>query len=164
MMKQLIQSFFTTAFVMILFFNSNAQTNNDMHTATLTAEQLKVLNTIETMTDAFHKGDINGVMASYESGALVNFEPETPVRDEQVLREMFQGIFQINPKFVFSGHEVFITGNIATHIAPWTMTGQAPDGTPIEQSGLSMSVLRKQTNGEWLFIFDNPHGGFLLNQ
>ncbi|OUS34844.1 hypothetical protein A9R00_12355, partial [Oleispira antarctica] len=77
----------------------------------------------------------------------------------------FEGAFQINPKFDYpNGHEVYIANNIALHIAPWVMTGKAPDGTSIKQSGLSVAVLRKQESGNWLMVLDNPHGQQLLDK
>jgi ketosteroid isomerase-like protein len=50
------------------------------------------------------------------------------------------------------------------HFAPWTMTGKTPDGHEIKQSGLSVVVLRKQGNGKWLMVFDNPFGQHLMAQ
>ncbi len=137
----------------------NAQIKKKMTTA-----QQNVLEAIEKMTKAFENKDIDTVMACYEPNAVIVFEPESPISDANVLREMFTKMAMINPKFTYSGHEVFITGNIATHIAPWEMTAKAPDGTEIKQSGLSIAVLRKQENGEWLMILDNPHGQFLMTK
>ncbi|MEP3386422.1 MAG: hypothetical protein ABJN84_17790 [Flavobacteriaceae bacterium] len=135
-----------------------------MQTETISKEQQDVLSTIESMTQSFNDKDIEGVMTSYESGALVVFEPNTKISDFTVLREMFLGAFQINPKFEYpKGHEVFVNGDSATHIAPWIMTGTAPDGTKIVQEGLSMVNLSRQKNGGWLITFDNPHGNFLMN-
>jgi ketosteroid isomerase-like protein len=142
----------------------NAQTQKTMGNEKMTDEQKKVLSVIINMTNSFHNHDIDGVMASYEPNAVIVFEPESPVSDRNVLREMFLGAFTINPKYTFNGHEVFISGDIATHFTPWTMTGTAPDGTEIKQSGLSVAVLRKQNNGKWLMIFDNPHGQFLMTK
>lgn len=130
----------------------------------MTEEQKDVLNTIKKMTKAFQNKDIDAVMASYEPKAVVVFEPESPISNENVLKEMFTQGTMINPIFTYSGHEVFISGDIATHIAPWEMTGKTPDGTEIKQSGLSIAVLRKQADGEWLMILDNPHGNFLMNK
>lgn len=121
-----------------------------------------VYSTIENMTDAFHKGDIKGVMGSYESQATVVFEPNKPASDMDQIRQMFEGAFQLNPAFTYSGHDVIVTGDIALHIAPWQMKGNAPDGTEIAQSGLSVAVLRKQPDGSWRMVIDNPHGQILM--
>jgi ketosteroid isomerase-like protein len=140
---------------------TNSQT---IKTKKMTEEQQNVLDAIIKMTEAFQNKDIDGVMACYEPKAVVVFEPESPVSDKNILREMFTGMSMANPIFSYSGHEVFIIGNIATHIAPWKMTAKAPDGTEIKQSGLSVAVLRKQEDGNWLMILDNPHGQFLMNK
>ena len=142
----------------------NTQTQNVMENKKMLQEERNVLDAIKNMTIAFQNKDIDKVMASYEPNAVVVFEPESPVSDEAVLREMFQSMSMVNPKFTYSGHEVFVTGNIATHIAPWSMIGEAPDGTEIKQSGLSIAVLRKQADGKWLMILDNPHGQFLMDK
>ena len=142
----------------------NAQNHKTMTKTTIKTEELKVLKAVESMTEAFHNKDIEGVMASYEPTVTVVFEPEQPISDRAVLREMFLNAFMINPKFTYSGHEVFISGDIATHIAPWTMTGAVPDGTEIKQSGLSVAILRKQKSGDWLMVIDNPHGSFLMSK
>jgi len=147
-----------------IFSFAKAQNQVDMKSVEFNQEEQAVLNVVETMTNAFHSKDIEGVMKSYEPNAKIVFEPQQPISDEKMLREMFKGAFTINPEYKYSGHEVFINGNIAMHIAPWIMNGQAPDGTKIEQSGLSIAILRKQKNGEWLMIFDNPHGSFLSNK
>ena len=135
-----------------------------MENKDFTSEQNAVMNAILEMTSAFHKKDINGVMASYEPQAVIVFEPEKPVSDPTVIREGFYTFFAVNPKFEYSGHEVFINGNLAIHFAPWIMTGKAPDGTEIKQSGLSVAVLRKQSSGKWLMLFDNPFGQHLLDK
>ncbi len=142
----------------------NAQTNNKMEKQKMTQEEQNVLNAIDKMTSSFQNKDIDGVMACYEPEAVVVFEPEKPVSNREILKEMFSGMSMVNPVFTYSGHEVFISGDIATHIAPWTMTGKTPDGTEIKQEGLSVAVLRKQGDGTWLIVIDNPHGQFLMNK
>lgn len=125
----------------------------------------KVLSTIELMTEAFQNKEINGILSNYENGAAVMFEPGKSVSDPEILRQMFEGAFQINPKFDYpKGHEVYIANDIALHIAPWVMTGKTPDGTEISETGLSVAVLRKQKDGQWLIVLDNPNGQVLLNQ
>jgi uncharacterized protein (TIGR02246 family) len=127
-------------------------------------EQLNVLSAIEKMVAAFQSSDIDGVLASYEQDAAVMFEPQKPVTGKDTFRMIFTQAAAIAPKYTFGGHEICVTGDIATHISPWSMTGQLPDGTMIEQSGLSVAVLRKKKDGQWLMVQDNPHGQFLLGK
>lgn len=136
--------------------------SNSMET-TFNQEQKNVFSTIEKMVSAFQEQDIDGVLATYEDNAIVMFEPQTPVSGQEMLRKAFTEFAALRPQYTFSGHEVYIAGNIATHLASWTMTGHLPDGSKIEQSGLSVAVLRKQPDGTWLMIQDNPHGQILMN-
>jgi ketosteroid isomerase-like protein len=39
------------------------------------------------------------------------------------------------------------------------MDATLPDGTKIQNGGLSVIVLRKQPDGNWLMVIDNPFGG-----
>ncbi|MGL1921753.1 MAG: DUF4440 domain-containing protein [Hyphomicrobiales bacterium] len=130
---------------------------------TMTEEQ-KVLAVIENMTSAFQNKKIDDVMNSYEETAAIVFEPNAAITDSDTIKQMFQGAFMMNPEFTYDGHQVFVAGDTALHISPWNMAGKTPDGQVIEQSGLSVAVLRKQLNGEWLMVIDNPHGSELLNK
>jgi ketosteroid isomerase-like protein len=122
----------------------------------------QVLATIERMSAAFQNADLENVMSAYETNAVVVFEPGRPVSDPAVVRATFQQWFAMAPRFEFAGHEVLVAGDLAVHISPWKMKGKAADGSPIEQSGLSVAVLRRQPDGRWLMVIDNPHGQRLL--
>lgn len=128
-------------------------------------EEARVLKTVESMTTAFNQKDIQGVLISYEDGAAVIFQPGKPVSDPELLKQMFEGSFQINPAFSYpKGHEIYIANDIALHIAPWVMTGKGPNGMEISRNGLSVAVLRKHANGQWLMVLDNPNGQVLMEQ
>jgi ketosteroid isomerase-like protein len=40
----------------------------------------------------------------------------------------------------------------------WTFAGTGPDGTPVKLAGHSADVLRRQIDGSWRFVIDNPWG------
>lgn len=117
-----------------------------------------VISAVQAMTNAFHAGDIAAVMASYADEATIVFEPGKPVSNRPEQEEMFLQTFSIKPHFTYAGHEVFVNGDVALHLAPWTMSGTAPDGTSIEQSGLSVAVLKRHPGDKWLIVLDDPHG------
>jgi ketosteroid isomerase-like protein len=122
-----------------------------------------VRRTIEGMTSALDKRDIEGVMRTYERDAVILFEPTAPVSDSVTQRQKFAGLAAAKPRFEFGDQEVIVAGDLALHIMPWTMTGTAPDGGAISQGGLSVAVLRRQPDGNWLMVIDNPHGQRLLH-
>lgn len=117
-----------------------------------------ILTTINDMNAAFQKGDMDGVMRAYEPGAVVVGQPGAPVSGDASLRGMFAGFIAAKARFTFQGHEVIQSGDTAAHFAPWTMTGVGPDGKPISGKGLSVAVLRRQADGRWLMVIDNPFG------
>ena len=126
-------------------------------------QQATILSTIDAMTNAFHKGDIDGILQTYEPGAVVVGEPGTPVSGTPALRAMFAGFIAAKARFTFLGHQVIQAEDIALHLTPWRMAGVAPDGTAVAASGLSVAVLRRQPDGRWLMIIDDPFGDALLN-
>jgi len=122
----------------------------------------QIVSTIVTMTAAFHEGDIDGILRTYEPSAVVVGEPGKPAQGKTDLRAMFAAFIALKPKFMYAGHDVIIAGDLALHLAPWHMTGVAPDGTKVQQRGLSVAVLRRQADGRWLMVIDQPHGDALL--
>lgn len=130
--------------------------------ADMTQDQKDVRAVVETMTTAFQDGQIDQVMTAYEPLATILFEPLTPMSDREAQIAAFHQMAGLSPVFTYAGHEVVVTGDIALHIAPWTMTGQMPDGTDIAQEGLSVAVLRRQPDGSWKMVIDNPHGSHLI--
>jgi len=130
----------------------------------MTKDETNVQAAVEKMTAAFQSNQIETVMSAYEHGAAVVFEPGRLVTDEEQVRQMFSAMASAKPVFTYSGHEIVVSGDTALHIAPWHMTAHTPDGQEIMQSGLSVAVLRRQADGSWKMVIDNPHGARLLSQ
>ncbi|MGQ3054688.1 MAG: YybH family protein [Roseateles sp.] len=121
-----------------------------------------VVQAVEAMTAAFHDGNLPGVLGAYAHEATVAFEPGRPVSGEAALSAGFQQFFSVHPRFRYGGHDVMVAGDLALHIAPWAMTGQAPDGKVVAERGLSVAVLRRSAAGAWQLVLDNPFGDRLL--
>ena len=134
-----------------------------MPTQEITVQENNVLSLIQKMTANFEQGNLDVVMSTYEKDAAIMFEPGTAVTDATVAKQIFAEFKALNPKFTYSGHEVIVSGDIAVHIAPWSMLGKTPDGQEVTQSGLSVAVLRQQDDGSWKMVIDNPHGSHLLS-
>lgn len=126
-------------------------------------EKEQILSTIDHMVNAFHKGDIVGILKTYEPAAVVVAEPGVPVSGKSALEAMFAEFIAAGARFTFLGHEVIQAGDLAVHFTPWRMTGTGPDGKPISGGGLSVAVLRRQPDGKWLMVIDDPYGDSVMN-
>jgi len=53
-------------------------------------------------------------------------------------------------KVVQSGEDLAMVYN------DWSMSAKRPDGQPVEASGKAIEVVRRQPDGTWRFILDDP--------
>jgi uncharacterized protein (TIGR02246 family) len=121
-------------------------------------QEKQIHSTVQEMVSSFHQGDIAGILRTYEPSAVVVGEPGSPVSGTSALSKMFEGFIAAKARFTFSGHEVIQAGDLALHLTPWRMAGVGPDGSSITAAGLSVAVLRRQPDGKWLMVIDQPYG------
>lgn len=131
-------------------------------TGDMTQDEKDVLALVQTMTRSFEEGDLDTVMKTYEDNQTIMFQPGEAVSDGAAARQIFEQFAAVSPKFSYSGHEVIVEGDLAVHIAPWQMNGRDPEGNPVTGGGLSIAVLRRQPDGSWKMVIDNPHGSHLM--
>jgi uncharacterized protein (TIGR02246 family) len=127
-------------------------------------EHTQIQSTIDKNNSAVSARDVEGILATYEPSAVLVGQPGKSVMGTPALRESFKQFLAIDPKITVTNDEVIQAGDIALHSYTWKMSGIAPDGSPIEQGGLSVVVLRKQPDGHWLMVIDNPFGDHLLSK
>lgn len=135
-----------------------------METIQLTAEQQNVVDSMNALKEAYSKRDLDAVLSCYEQDATFVFSVDAPVTGVEGLKEAFRQTFMINPVYEFKGTQVFVSRDIASYMTTWKMTGAAPNGRTIKQTGFSVTVLRKQADGKWLISLDNPQGLYLIEK
>jgi ketosteroid isomerase-like protein len=105
----------------------------------------------------FAEGDLDGLMSLYEKEAVFPTANATATgRDE--IRQTLKAYLDSGAKLVFGEPLVFPAGELALVHTPWTM--HMPNGSSSE--GATAEVLRRQADGTWKFVIDNPDGTALL--
>ena len=107
---------------------------------------------------AANAGDIEAVLALYEPGAAIVGATGELATGLAAVREVTQGLLALRPRFDLRVDRVLLGGDVALLLSPWTMAGTAEDGTPLTLAGTTTDVVRRQTDGSWRFIIDNPTG------
>lgn len=108
------------------------------------------------------EGDAAGLMALYEQDGV--FEPQAGVelRGADVIMPALIGLAALRPRIDYTGPpDVVVVDDIALVSNAWTMTTMLPDGTTRRESGVSADVLRRQADGNWLVLIDQPRGATL---
>jgi uncharacterized protein (TIGR02246 family) len=127
-----------------------------------TMEHAQIQSAIDTNNAAVAAGDMNAILASFEPNAVMAAQPGMTVAGTEALRGAFEQFLAIHPSITVTSQETIQAGDIALHSYTWKMSGKAPDGSPVKQSGFSTVVLRKQADGRWLMVIDNPFADRLL--
>ena len=108
------------------------------------------------VTAAINAGDINAAVAMYEPGATFVAEPGKPVNGTAAIREVMTGFIAMKPTMTMEVPIVVDSGDTALLHSRFTLKGTAPDGSPVEMEFQGTEVVRRQANGNWLFVIDNP--------
>ena len=53
---------------------------------------------------------------------------------------------------------VLEASDLALVTTVWSFTGTGPGGEPVKLASKSADVLRRQADGSWRFVIDNPWG------
>ena len=75
------------------------------------------------------------------------------------IREGLSKLLALKPQFELKIQNALKCDDIAILYSRWTMTGTDPDGNGVSMTGLTSDVVRRQPDGSWLFVIDNPIGG-----
>jgi uncharacterized protein (TIGR02246 family) len=118
----------------------------------------------ELWLQAINDGDIDALMALYEPEATVVFGPDSIASGVSGIREGIEQLLALRPRAELTVAQVLTAGDLALLLSPWTMTGTGPDGASISLSGVTSDVVRRQPDGTWRFIIDNPTGSGLVGE
>ena len=114
--------------------------------------------TNEVFAAAINRGDVEAALAMYEPNAcLVGTPGETAVGTDAI-RAVLQNLVDAGPTLTVVPGSVLQVDELAVTVHAWTATADGPDG-PLELGGHAVEVMRRQPDGTWRFVIDDPYGG-----
>lgn len=106
----------------------------------------------------FAAGDIDGIISLYEADAAFMPQPGQTVQGLEAIRSALGAFLALKGEFEMQPAKAIRTGDLALLYARWFIKGTGPDGNTIELRGHTSDVVRRQSDGTWLFAIDNPYG------
>ena len=114
----------------------------------------------ELFVERFNAQDVDGIIELYEPNAVI-LPPDAleVVSGHVAIKEVLNGFLALNGKMENTIVRVIEQQDIAILYSRWTVYGTGPDGIPVTVGGTTSDVVRRQSDGSWLFAIDNPLGG-----
>ncbi len=103
-------------------------------------------------------GDLDGLVALYERSAALVRADRTAAIGHEAIAEDLAGFLRLRPRITMNVKQVFSGGDdVAVLYNDWHVTATDPDGKQIEFGGRAIEVVRRQPDGTWRFIIDDPY-------
>jgi uncharacterized protein (TIGR02246 family) len=107
---------------------------------------------------ALNAGDLDALVSLYEPDASLMPSPGNVVVGKVAIRGALAGLLAGKPTITLMARTLSQAGDLALVSAQWQLSMTAPDGKPVTMNGQSVEVVRRQSDGRWLFAIDFPFG------
>jgi uncharacterized protein (TIGR02246 family) len=110
------------------------------------------------IAEALTKGDREAALSLYEAEAAFVPQPGQVVSGTAAIAAALDGFLALKPTLDIQVEQVIEAGDIALLRSTWTLTGTGPDGQPLSMGGAATDVVRRQADGTWRYVIDQPWG------
>jgi ketosteroid isomerase-like protein len=114
---------------------------------------------VQMMDKAFNEGDVNSLLGFYEDAPVVVTEPGKLARGKEELRRFFEKVIASKRHVRRIRTHVIEADGIALFLSRWTL---ATSDEAFPKKFVATTVFRRQQNGEWKALIDNPLGPLVL--
>ena len=121
--------------------------------STATPEQV-----LASIVDGINSGNLDNLMPLYESEAAFATQPGSLAHGAPGISEALTGFISMNGELDLRVTHVLEVDDLALVTGVWSFEGTGPDGEPVKLASRNADVLRRQGDGTWRFVIDNPWG------
>src|SRR4051812_46588902 len=113
---------------------------------------------LETIVDGINSGNLDTLMPLYETGAAFATQPGSLAHGASGIGEALAGFISMKGKLDLEVTRVLEVDDLALVTGVWSFAGTGPGGEPVRLEASNADVLRRQADGTWRFVIDNPWG------
>ena len=113
---------------------------------------------LQSIVDGINTGNLDALMTLYESEAAFAAQPGNLAHGLLGVRESLAAFIAMNGTLDLKVTRVLAASDLALVAGVWSFTGTGQDGAPVTLTGQNADVLRRQADGSWRFVIDNPWG------
>jgi uncharacterized protein (TIGR02246 family) len=113
---------------------------------------------LAAIVEGINSGDLDSLTPLYESKAAFATQPGSLAHGASGIAEALTGFISMNGTLDLTVTRVLEADDLALVVGYWSYTGTGPDGEPVQLGANNADVLRRQADGAWRFVIDNPWG------
>jgi len=114
----------------------------------------------ELFQEAMNEGDLDKALALYDDNAVFVQEPGKPViQGKPGIRKVLEEFQAINPQLKVEVLQFVEADDVAFFTLKWEIRGTSPEGQEVHVSSYDGNVVRRQPDGSWKTVIDNPFHG-----
>jgi uncharacterized protein (TIGR02246 family) len=113
---------------------------------------------LKSIVAGINTGNLDDLMLLYEAEAAFAGQPGSLNHGLPAVREALAGFTAMKGTLDLRVTRVLEVSDLALVTTVWSFTGTGPNGEPVKLAAKSADVLRRQTDGSWRLVIDNPWG------
>jgi ketosteroid isomerase-like protein len=113
---------------------------------------------LKSIVDGINARNLDALMPLYEPHAAFAAQPGSLAHGLSGVRASLAAFTAMNGTLDLEVTRALQADDLALVVGVWSFTGMGPDGEPVTLTGRNADVLRRQPDGSWRFVIDNPWG------
>lgn len=111
----------------------------------------------ERFAAALNSNDLAGVMQLFDAdGATIPHPGADAIAGMDGVRGVMAQCLAMQPHISYDDANVIVADDVALLRSTWRLNVTGPDGKPVEVMGKGVQVARRQMDGSWRILIDNP--------
>ena len=113
---------------------------------------------LASIVEGINTGNLDSLMSLYEPVAAFAAQPGNLAHGLPAVRSSLAAFVDMRGTLDLTVTRVLEAGDLALVVGKWSFKGTGLDGEPVTLTGRNADVLRRQPDGAWRFVIDNPWG------
>lgn len=104
-------------------------------------------------------GDLQGTLSCFGEDAIYIERDGKEITGLQNIEKSMAHLCTWKPEIMGGKHKVTIVGDLAIWVDKYSLKATMPDGNPVEMISTTSCIMKKNVEGNWLWLVDNPFAG-----